>query len=119
MTYWLDVLVNVVWPIASTLTPLILGAGFLWLQTKFPTKGVFEKLEARVGHIETTQAIDSQRLTSLAEDAEHSPTRIELLDKLSIISSRLSHVEATTKAIDKQLTTQNDYLHTLIEKGLK
>lgn len=119
MSYWLDILLNVIWPIASTLTPIILGAGFLWLQTKFPTKTDFEDLKTRVGHIEVQQGKDSLRLSAIADDAEHSPTRIELLKELSTISSRLAHVEATGKATEKAVATQNDYLHTLIEKGLK
>ena len=119
MSYWLDILINVVWPIASTLTPIILGAGFLWLQTKFPSKADFDALKTRVGDVEVQQGKDGLRIATLADDAEHSPTRIELFSKVSAMSAKISHLEATTKAIEKMLGTQNDYLHTLIEKGLK
>lgn len=129
MLPWLDTILNIIWPIASTLTPVILGAGFVWLKSQFPTRGEvsaiedrvtgdFDALQHRIGKIESRMIAVDQRVQHLAQDADETPTRIELLREMGSVSQRLSGVEATVEAVDKRLSTQNDYLHTLIQKGL-
>jgi len=116
---WLDTIINVVWPIITAVAPIIFGVGLLWLRSQFPTRSDFEGLISRVGQMASDAALDRQRLNQLARDSEGSPTRLELLEKMSSLASEMAQVQATNKAIQRQLTTQNDYLHTLIEKGLK
>jgi hypothetical protein len=57
---WLRVL-QVLWPIAVCLIPLVLGAGFLWLKTQFPTKADLKQAEEKAaaavaGSIQTSSA---------------------------------------------------------------
>lgn len=127
---WLATIINVIWPIASAVTPLLLGGGFLWLKSQFPTRVDFDALKAKIDtdiaairehnkNIESAQKLDSQRIERLEHDAEGSPTRIELMKMMGEMSSRLARFEGTAEMLSRQLATQNDYLHTLVEKGLK
>ena len=45
--HWAEI-IRTVWPIAATITPLILIAGFLWLQTKFALANKFHHAVAVV-----------------------------------------------------------------------
>lgn len=127
---WLDTVINVIWPVASAITPVLLGAGFLWLKSQFPTRADFDALKAKIdldissisqknGEIESARKLDSQRIDRLEQDAEGSPTRIELMKMMGEMSSRLARFEGSAEMLSRQLATQNDYLHTLVEKGLK
>lgn len=132
--------IRTLWPIAVVLLPFITATGFLWLQTKFPSKGdLSQAKEALSADIAATEKrlgnkIDEheQRLNdgskklaeldkrcALVEDDTRSmPSRQNLQIELSTLSQRIRGVEVWTETTSKSLDTLNSYLHTLIERGL-
>lgn len=127
---WLLELIRTFWPIAVVLTPIILGAGILWLRSQFSTKADIQNMEARIvariGEHEDRLNEGSKKLASLdkrvalvEDDCESSPSRQDLSQAIAVLAGRMSGVESSLKGQERALSTQNDYLHTLIEKGLK
>jgi hypothetical protein len=107
---WLKVL-QVAWPIAATITPLILLAGFLWLQTKFALRKEVKDLESKVDD-------HAERLKIVELECSQAPSRQNLQVELSNLAQRLRGVEVSSEAVNRQLGTTNTYLHTLVERGL-
>jgi hypothetical protein len=118
MPDWFKIIVDL-WPIASTITPVILIAGFLWLRTKFPLKEDFDKLAANVKTLSDEQISCAARLTAVEDDLDSEPTRVQLLAQMTVMSSKISRVEAQTEGVQSQLATANDYLQIIIERGMK
>lgn len=122
---WLQTL----WPIAATITPLIMIAGFYWLSSKFASVVAHTELKCEVdAHKIKLTTIDAT-LAGLERDADDEPTRMDLMNKLSALNERMSRSEAQSEALQRQMTTQNvavtrelstlnQYLHTLIERGI-
>ena len=117
MPAWLATLIDL-WPIASTITPLILLAGFYWLQTKFPSKLDFAALADKVDQIEVDQAAASAAVQRMSEDRDSPPTRLQLMQHIAGLEGRVSAVEAGLASINTQLKTANEYLQILVERGL-
>lgn len=115
---WIKLIVDL-WPIASTITPLILIAGFLWLRTKFPDKAEFDKVVVTVNQVVTDQATCAQAIKELKSERDDPPTRIDLMAQLGTMSGRLSAVEAKSDGIADRVETANDYLQILIERGVR
>lgn len=107
---WLEI-IRTVWPIAATITPVILLCGFFWLQTKFALKKTVDDLDKRVDEHEV-------RLKSVELECAQVPSRQSLQVELSNLSQRMRGVEVGCEAMGRQLNTTNDYLHTLVERGL-
>lgn len=131
---------KVAWPIAVTLLPIILSAGILWLRSQFPTKVELEAVRADVAaKLKETEArltgkidahderldIGSKKMAELdkrasivEEECRQAPSRNTLQTELSSINARVRGVEAYLEGTKRELGTLNDYLHTLIERGL-
>ncbi|HEU4958991.1 MAG TPA: hypothetical protein VFT56_01170 [Sphingomonas sp.] len=118
---WLDY-VRVLWPIASVVTPLIITAGLFWLRSQFALKTELAAERTRVDGkftgIATAINDHETRLKLIEQDQQRPPSRHELFKQMSNISSRTEAMESTLEGIEKQVGTLNDYLHTLIERGL-
>lgn len=128
-------LFSVIWPVAATITPLVVGAGVLWLRSQFPTKAEltslsakvdgmpgqegFDRLSSKVDGLVTQQTATSTRIEALAKDIEDPPTRVELLQSFADMSGRVGRLEAQTAGVETQLKTTNQYLQIIVERGLK
>ena len=99
------------WEGFTTLIPFLFVAGFAWLKTQFASRDEVVKLN-------TTMEKVLLRLDDMKDDIEAPPTRTEVLAQVARVMERLSAVEADIKGVSRQLATQNQYLHTIIEKGL-
>lgn len=118
MPDWLQLIIDL-WPIASTITPIILLAGFFWLRTKFPLKEDFDKLAAIVGKLGDDQIGCAARLKAVEEELVSEPTSVQLMAQMTVMSNKVSRVEAQTEGLQTQAATTNDYLQIIIERGLK
>ena len=125
---WLQVL-QILWPIAVILTPLVVGAGFLWLKTQFPTKTELTKVEDElsatlVDHRERFErgsrkfADHDKRIALVEEECAGAPTKNDINQGMTVLAGRMSGVESGLKGVERQLNTQHDYLRTLIDQGL-
>lgn len=115
---WLYNLIEL-WPILSSLTPVILLGGFYWLRTKFPSRQDFDALAGNVDQLDAVVARLKVETDHLIEERDAAPTRIQLMDEIGRLSARVSGVEAGVAAIGTQLATANDYLQILVERGLR
>ena len=128
MPSWVHIL-SELWPIAATVTPLIMIAGFYWLRSKFVSLVDHDDLKCKVdAHSDAIASMDSAIKTLLA-NIDSAPTRMDLLTKLSDLNERMSRAEAENQAVqrqmiaqsqsvERQLSTLNQYLHTLVERGM-
>jgi hypothetical protein len=118
-----------IWPIAVSILPLIVGAGFLWLKTQFPTKSelaalegeLVKKLDGHLGRFERGSAKFAEhdrRLALVEEDCESAPSKNDLNQGITVLAGRMSGMESGLKGVERQLNTQHDYLRTLIDQGL-
>ena len=134
---WLEY-VRTLWPIALVITVFLAGVFALWLRSGFATKLAFDALTKTVGDCATKESMsdlttalakntaDHQndridhdlRLQRLEELIETAPTRQELQKDIAALGSRMSGIEKGFDGFSKQLSTTNDYLHTLIEKAI-
>lgn len=117
MPAWLYTVVDL-WPVLSSLTPVILLAGFYWLRTKFPDKADFDALKVTVEQIELDQTSLNLIVKRLDEERDSHPSRIHLLEELGTVESRVKSVETGQLGLSMQLKTANEYLQILVERGL-
>jgi len=121
--------IRTIWPIAVVLLPLVTGAGFLWLKTQFPTKQDLAAAETRLAdkmdehddRLDTgskTMANLDKRIALVEDECRQAPSRQNLQIELSTMAQRIRGVEVQAEAISSSLTTQNTYLHTLIENHM-
>jgi len=133
---------QILWPIAVTLIPIVLGAGFLWLKTQFPTKADLDQAKAEAkaavqgleGEVEALErdvagrfergsrkfGDHDKRLAVVEKECEGAPTKADLTQMISVLAGRMSGVESSLKGVEKLLGTQHDYLRAVIEgKGGK
>lgn len=121
--------IRTLWPIAVVLIPIVLTAGLLWLKTQFSTKADLAATEARIVAVveEHKTRLDDgsrrmadfdKRIALVEDDCEASPSRSELMQQNTVLSGRMSGVETSLRGQERELSTLNTYLHTLIEKGL-
>lgn len=118
---WLE-FIQILWPIASVITPVLLATGLMWLRTQFATKA---EMAARAADLAAKQeahgkAIDDHetRLRLIEQDAGRPPTRHELYEKMSDVAGRTGAIEASLEGLEKQVGTLNEYLRTIIERDL-
>lgn len=127
---WLLELIRTLWPIAVVLTPIILGAGILWLKSQFPTKIELKNAETAIlAKIETHErrlaegsgklADLDKRVALVEDDCDSSPSKQDLNQLYAALAGRTSGVETALRGLEKALNTQNDYVHTLIERAIK
>lgn len=117
MPDWVQLIIDL-WPIASTITPIILLAGFLWLRQKFPSKEDFDALKQTVDQLKTDQVASTQTIRLLKNERDDPPTRVQLMAEMATLAGRVSAVEASLKGVGDQVATSNDYLQILIERGV-
>lgn len=121
---------QIFYPIAMTLTPVLLAIGLLWLKTKFAALGDLKQIDVRLTGVETTLQVMTADIKTLDEDAESEPTRMQLLERLSEMAQRMGRMEAAVEgerrqshqqyeSLRSQLATNNQYLHTLVEQGMR
>ncbi len=118
MPSWLDI-VATMWPIAATITPLMMMGGFFWLRTQFAPRGDLDEHAAKLGDIREELVRIDERLTNLQSDMDASPSRSEMSERISYLAERIGRMEAATEGILRQFATTNQYLHTIIERGLR
>ncbi len=136
---WME-FVRTVWPIAATITPFILAGGFAWLKSQFPTKADLEKLRAdseadleklrgdlardaaemrlHTMAISDRQIAAEHRLNAVESSLGAAPSKLDLSKDIGKVAERVGRVESGIEALNRQIGTHNDYLHTIIEKHL-
>lgn len=125
---WLQIL-QVLWPIAVIIIPLILGAGFIWLKTQLATKAEVKVIEERIAKLDADSrerfergsrkfADHDKRIALVEEECEGAPTKADIHQMVSVLAGRMSGMENGLGGVERQLGTQHDYLRTLIERGL-
>ena len=115
---WLEI-IRTLWPIAVVITPLVIAAGFLWLKTQFSTKVDWNQHEVRLDEGSRKLADLDKRVALVEQDCEASPSKSDLNTGYATLAGRMSGVESSLRGLEKQLSTQNGYVHALLEKGLK
>ncbi|MCH4893412.1 hypothetical protein GO308_09850 [Sphingomonas sp. SFZ2018-12] len=129
---WLQLAIDL-WPILTLFISIVLGAVVLWLRSQFPTKAdvsgltdnvailtaKVEDVQDTVATLVTDQAAQNARLDQIEKDIETPPTRMELMQAIAQLSTKMSAAEERTESVDRQLRTTNDYLKILIDKGLR
>ena len=129
MSAWIQWL-TALWPIAATLTPLILLSGFLWLKTQFAGAEAVKAISVSLTRFQTELVRIDGEIVKLGENADSEPTRLDLMAQLSGLSDRMSRMEASAEAerrqnmaqyhaLERQLSTTNQYLHTLVEQTMQ
>lgn len=129
MTLWMTWLA-VLWPIAATITPILIAVGLLWLRTKFADIKTVTSIGQDIHDINARLDIIDLRLGKHDHDLDEEPTRLQVLQKIGEVSERLSRVEANgtslqreigqqIKGLSDQLKTQGQYIHTIIERGME
>lgn len=129
MNLWMTWLA-VLWPIAATITPVLIAVGLLWLRTKFAdvkaVAGVVSDVSNMSGQIELLKL----RMHAVEEDLDGEPTRLQVLTKINEVSERLARVEIhgeglqiqlgqQISGLSNQLKTQGDYIQAVIERGMQ
>ena len=123
---WLQIL----WPIAVILIPIIIATGLLWLKTQLATKTELKASEAELkgrlnDHADrfergsTKFADHDKRLAIVEEECKGAPSRQTLQGELSELSQRIRGVEVGFEGVGRQLNTTNDYLKIIVDKGFK
>lgn len=126
---WLK-FIQTFWPIAVTLLSVVSLAVLLWLKTQFPTKADLksaeeailarvEKHDARLEEGSKKIASLDTRLAVVEDDCESAPSKNDLNQGLAVVAGRVSGLEASVRGVETQVKTQNGYLQTLIEQGLR
>lgn len=115
--------IGVIWPIASTLTPLLIGIAVFWLRNQFALKTELsqlgQRIDAKCALIDGKLIDHAQRLHVVELDCKSPPTRHELQNELTLMRERMGGLESGVGSIQRQLGTTNDYLQALLEQGLR
>ena len=132
-------LLRTLWPIAATLTPILMAGGFAWLRLQFPTKSDLEKLRtqreeavarvradcakeiAEVAYL-ARQTADrtikaEEEIRHLSANASLPPSKAELSKDIGKVAERLSAVENSIRGVERHMETHNNYLHMLVDRA--
>lgn len=104
---------TIIWPIAATLTPIILAIGLLWLRTKFPDVASFNQAQVKIAALETKVQLLEQKVEELDGDIDSEPTRAQVLDKIGNAIERLSRLEGSFEAIERHMGAQSQWIQAL------
>jgi hypothetical protein len=118
MHEWLEY-IRTFWPIGVAVSCLVAGILVLWLKSGFATRESINKVHGRIDGIAVSTSSNGERIKHLEDAFGSSPSRHELQEDIAALSARMSAVEAGMGGIQNQLKTTNNYLHTLVENGLK
>lgn len=108
---WLDYIAKL-WPIVVVLSGIFGALIGVWLSSRYAPRQEFERLKNTVFE-HTTQ------IATLEDTLKISPTRQELQEDISKLAERIGGLEAGVTGMRHELGTTNNYLHTLIDRGLK
>lgn len=111
-------LINTFWPIVVFIGTLAVGGFTYWLKSSVPTKAAHDALSEKVDTHALSLAKQNQRIEQVEAHIESAPTRQDLQESISGLSERVSAMEEGQNGIIRQLTTMNNYLHTIIEKSI-
>lgn len=111
-------IIQFIWPIAATITPVVMLGGFAWLKTKFPAIEDVEDIEDQLRDLRERKVKTESRLDTIERDLQSAPTRADLQNIISNLSERIGGLEAQNRGFERQLKTQNDYLQVLVERGM-
>lgn len=123
------------WPVLTGLTPIAIAAVVLWLRSQFASKqeaatkasllsvedrtvSLLERIDARLERGDRNFEDHSRRIALLEQASREKPSRHELAQDITLLLARMSRVEAEIQGVGRQLGTTNDYLSTLVERGL-
>jgi flagellin-like hook-associated protein FlgL len=115
---WLEY-IRTFWPIGVAVSVLVAGILVLWLKSGFATRDGINKVHGRLDLLSDAKTSHAERIKHLEDAFGSAPTRHELQEDIAALSARMSAVEAGMGGIQNQLKTTNNYLHTLVENGLK
>lgn len=127
--HWID-LVKVLWPIFTVIMAGLASVILLVLSTRFTTLVAHKQHEARLLELERFKVSQESALAVLpsrqqlgdqiARQGDRiNATREELGDSLAELGERIAGLEASNRGVGDQVRTLNQYLHTLLERGLK
>lgn len=114
---WAD-WIRAIWPILVVVVGAIGSGLYLGLAMRFPSVSAFEKLKQRVDKLEREDGDKEGRLKRVEEICVAAPTRIELQEDIAKLGQRMSGMEGKMHGVGQQLRTIDNYLRTLIERGL-
>ena len=118
---WLDT-IRELWPVITALAGIAVVIATLWLRSKFTPIEDHRGLAKRVGALETHASGIDERVKHAEALLTQAPTRQELQEDIAALGARMTGVEARIDmgfdSINTRLATTNDYLHSLIERGL-
>jgi ABC-type uncharacterized transport system fused permease/ATPase subunit len=120
---WFDVIYRV----CVILIPFLVAAAVLWLRANFIAISRFAQVEEDVTNLGGEMSLIKLQIQQLADNDQEPPTRLTLLEQLSALTERLSRLEAANEsdrrmalqqfhALERQLSTNNQYLHTIVDK---
>lgn len=123
---WPDLL-KVVWPIASIITPFLMGAFVWWFRKEFVSMADFLKLkverEQAVAELRRDLDANNLRSTRIEEaakafraDFNQPPSRLEMMRDISDVSRGLAALGAGVEGIKVQAATTNRLLQLLLER---
>lgn len=118
---WFDY-VRYGWPVATGVFSICLVMLSLWLNSRFVTKAdaaaAAGKVRAELDRVASDHACHDKRLTLVEQQTHEPPSRHDLDEKIGHVLQRVAHLESGMDGIRRQLGTANEYLHTLVERGL-
>lgn len=128
LPHWLE-WIRALWPVFVALLPIIAIGGFAWLKTQFQlrSEAAADRSEAAAGRAAIAKRVDTiegrladydRRVSLVENDCKAEPSKYDLNQAITVIAGRLSAVESSLRGLEQVTRTQNDYLHTLIDKGL-
>ncbi|MCC7097248.1 MAG: hypothetical protein IT472_08725 [Thermomonas sp.] len=121
---------TVVYQLSVVAIPIAIAVGTLWLRANYPSRQDFERLSASITGVADRATAIETRLSHLEADDNQPPTRLTLMEEMAGLSSRLAGLEATIEsdrrtverhftALEAQMRTLNQYLHTLVERAVQ
>jgi hypothetical protein len=104
---------TIVWPIAATITPILLAIGLLWLRTKFAGVEALATAQAKIAALETEVALLKLKVAEIDGDIDSEPTRAQVIDKIGNAIERLSRLEGSIEGIERHMGSQSQWLQAL------
>lgn len=116
--HWLEYIKAFEGPVFFVFSFLV-GVATLWVSSKTASKRDLEEINDKSAVVNLTLANHAGRISHIEDALNSPPTGKQLQDGLSVLSAKIAALEASNGGIQRQLATANDYLHTLVEKGLR
>jgi hypothetical protein len=125
---WFEIF-DVVYRVSVAIIPVLLLGCVWWLRYHFASAKDHDALQVRVNAVEAGLRLSEAQILNITAAMESAPTRMDLLQSLGDLGERMSRMEASSEAdrrqmhmqftsLNQTLSTQNQYLHTLIEQGM-